>query len=268
MSKLNPRQAGGIEPVEPKPFASTSALDNGTLSDLDPATSDEEDDGDEAMPAATEAVAPVVEKKLAKGEGRIIRDASGKIVRIVMGGEGSDGEDVVEDVKERVAGESDSDDDDESDEEAAPAPPKKSAAKPWGEAMEVWDGEGSDEGELEEDDVSEYLRPRKVGQGIAVGAKRRRIVAKTDVVKGAYRARSPSLTLAELEHLATLTTKVIRHTSTIEADWLVALVAKYGDDVDKMARDRKANVWQKTAGEIKRACVVPSPVPRLTSSPG
>ena len=46
---------------------------------------------------------------------------------------------------------------------------------------------------------------------------------------------------------------MIRHTSTIEADWLVALVGKYGEDVQKMTRDRKLNVWQKTVGEIKRA---------------
>lgn len=58
--------------------------------------------------------------------------------------------------------------------------------------------------------------------------------------------------LIELEHLAASQRKVIRHTSEFEGDWLVSLVAKYGDDVDKMARDRKANVWQKTAGEIKR----------------
>lgn len=33
----------------------------------------------------------------------------------------------------------------------------------------------------------------------------------------------------------------------------MSMIEKYGDDVDKMARDRKVNVWQKTAGEIKRA---------------
>ena len=50
---------------------------------------------------------------------------------------------------------------------------------------------------------------------------------------------------------------LFRSTSALEADWLVSLVSKYGDEVDKMARDRKANVWQKTAGEINRACVLP-----------
>lgn len=35
----------------------------------------------------------------------------------------------------------------------------------------------------------------------------------------------------------------------------MSLVELYGEDLDKMARDRKANVWQKTSGEIKRALV-------------
>lgn len=55
-----------------------------------------------------------------------------------------------------------------------------------------------------------------------------------------------------MEALAATQRKVVRHTSAIEADWLVSLVAKYGDDVESMARDRKVNVWQKTVGEIKR----------------
>jgi nucleolar protein 16 len=45
---------------------------------------------------------------------------------------------------------------------------------------------------------------------------------------------------------------VIRHPSTSEHVWLGQLVHKYGDDSDAMARDLKLNVWQKTAGEIRR----------------
>lgn len=37
-----------------------------------------------------------------------------------------------------------------------------------------------------------------------------------------------------------------------ERTWLQQLVDKYGDDTEKMARDRKLNVWQKSEGEIKR----------------
>lgn len=193
MSKLNPRQAGGIEPVEPRPYATTSALDQSTLSDLDPASSsDEEDDEMEAGPSTLPEVKAVPQKKLVRGQGRIIRDENGKIIQIVMGGEGEDGGDAIEEVKERIAGESEEDDDDaeESDdvgdeeEVAAMMYPKK----PWGEAMEVWEGEGSDEGELMEEDLAEWTKPRKVGQGIAVGKalKRQKIIAKTDVVKGPF----------------------------------------------------------------------------------
>lgn len=57
----------------------------------------------------------------------------------------------------------------------------------------------------------------------------------------------------ELETLAATQKKVIRHTSALESDWLMDLINKYGDDVEKMTRDRKLNVWQKTVGEIKRA---------------
>lgn len=45
---------------------------------------------------------------------------------------------------------------------------------------------------------------------------------------------------------------VQRHSSTSEREWLSQLVAKHGDDYEKMSRDRKLNVWQKTPGEIKR----------------
>lgn len=43
-----------------------------------------------------------------------------------------------------------------------------------------------------------------------------------------------------------------RHSSMSERTWLQQLVDKYGDDTEKMARDRKLNVWQRTEGEIKR----------------
>jgi hypothetical protein len=58
-----------------------------------------------------------------------------------------------------------------------------------------------------------------------------------------------------LEQQAKFKTKVVRVTSSAERDWLVSLVQKYDDDIGKMARDRKANVWQRTPGELKRMCV-------------
>lgn len=58
-----------------------------------------------------------------------------------------------------------------------------------------------------------------------------------------------------LEARAANKTKVIRHSSEFEKDWLVSLVEKYDTDIEKMARDRKANVWQKTPGELRRMLV-------------
>lgn len=60
-------------------------------------------------------------------------------------------------------------------------------------------------------------------------------------------------TLAHLEHMASQAAPVQRHTSQLEAQWLVDLVTKYGDDTESMAKDRRLNLWQKTEGEIKRA---------------
>lgn len=44
-----------------------------------------------------------------------------------------------------------------------------------------------------------------------------------------------------------------RFTSSGERGVLRQLVDKYGQDVEAMARDRKLNVDQRTAGELKRA---------------
>lgn len=174
MPNLNPRQAGGIEPVEGVPFAIASAT-VGTLSDLDSDSGEESEE--EGVPAASTS-APVAPKKLAKGEGRIERDENGKIVRVVFGGE--DGEEVEQDVVERVRGEGESD---EESEEGDSSDEEMEVAKPWGEAMEEWDGEGSEEEVLLSE---EELGPRSTGQGIPINVKRRQVVAKTDIVRGAF----------------------------------------------------------------------------------
>lgn len=44
-----------------------------------------------------------------------------------------------------------------------------------------------------------------------------------------------------------------RHGSEGERRYLERLVAKYGKEVDRMARDRKLNVEQRTAGELRRS---------------
>jgi nucleolar protein 16 len=60
-----------------------------------------------------------------------------------------------------------------------------------------------------------------------------------------------TLTLA-LENLSSTSRPVKRHSSTSEKEWLSLLTKKYGNDYEKMARDRELNVWQKTQGEIRR----------------
>ncbi|KAF5102292.1 hypothetical protein D0Z00_000475 [Geotrichum galactomycetum] len=57
----------------------------------------------------------------------------------------------------------------------------------------------------------------------------------------------------ELERLASLpVVSTPRVQSTREQDWIGDLVAKHGDDFDAMARDRKLNAFQQTAGDLRR----------------
>lgn len=44
-----------------------------------------------------------------------------------------------------------------------------------------------------------------------------------------------------------------RHSSCGERSYLARLIQKYGDDYERMARDRRLNPEQKTVGELKRA---------------
>ncbi|GAA5937817.1 hypothetical protein JCM1841_004067 [Sporobolomyces salmonicolor] len=239
LSTLDPRQAGGLEHGVHTPFAVSSATP-ATVEDLEAAleaelssSSDEEDD---EPVASTSTAAPPKKEKLQPGMARIIRDEQGNVVRIVVGGE--NGEEIEEDIKapdrsnEPKEEDEDEDEDDESDEEE----------NPWGEPMKDWDvSEVAPDAEedVDEDEEMDVGEPRAPKQGIPIDGALRKVTAKTDVVRA-------------LEARAAVKTKVIRHSSSMERDWLVSLVAKYDDDISKMARDRKVNVWQKTPGELKR----------------
>ena len=55
---------------------------------------------------------------------------------------------------------------------------------------------------------------------------------------------------AEEENLAKK--KQPRQQSQREEEWITALVEKYGNDTDKMAKDRRLNPMQQSEGDIKR----------------
>ncbi|KAF9975403.1 Nucleolar protein 16 [Actinomortierella ambigua] len=63
--------------------------------------------------------------------------------------------------------------------------------------------------------------------------------AKTDVVR-------------QLEAQAANVLKTERHQSDGELLWAAKLVEKYGDDYEKMFRDRKLNPMQQTVGQLRR----------------
>ena len=69
----------------------------------------------------------------------------------------------------------------------------------------------------------------------------------------------------ELEAIAATVAPVNRHSSTSERTWLKQLVDKYGDDTDRMARDKGLNVWQKTEGEVRRMIKKAGGVEKLRS---
>lgn len=243
MPSLDPRQSGGVEPDRHAvPYAVASAT-SATVDDLDAVLEDaemascsdsEDEEKQKDVKGKGKERAPAKEEELKPGMARIIRDETGKIVKIVLAGE--DGAEVEEDIVEpsRAAGADDSDDDDEDDDEEEEEE-TAAAAQPWGPAMKDWDAHPAQE---KEHGALEGVT-RNSRQGIPIFGAPRHVEAKTDVVRA-------------LEERAAKKTKVIRHTSEFEETWLVKLVDKYGDDVAKMARDIKLNQWQKTPGELRK----------------
>ncbi len=71
---------------------------------------------------------------------------------------------------------------------------------------------------------------------------------------GARRAIALTIQLVVLEHLSEAGSQPVkRYTSKGELGTLQRLIGKYGEDVEAMARDRKLNADQRTAGELRRA---------------
>jgi nucleolar protein 16 len=61
-----------------------------------------------------------------------------------------------------------------------------------------------------------------------------------------------SLIVELLEIAAQPSIPNIRHTSTLEGQWLQKLLDKYGDDYDKMMWDKDLNPMQHTPAQLKR----------------
>ncbi|KAI6019679.1 ribosome biogenesis protein Nop16 [Pisolithus orientalis] len=62
-----------------------------------------------------------------------------------------------------------------------------------------------------------------------------------------------SSVIRRLERLSEHTEVRVRHTSQGERMYMARLAKKYGDDYEKMARDRRLNPEQRTVGQLKRA---------------
>lgn len=115
------------------------------------------------------------------------------------------------------------------------------------------------------EDIPDPAKQQGLAEWVKLGGSSR--TADTHVVqsKSGYRRQSAFLfhsnhvlraiaTALDLEELAgTRGGPVPRHSSSGELGVLRRLVAKYRDDVEAMARDRKLNVDQRTAGQLSRA---------------
>ncbi|KAF7723919.1 Nucleolar protein 16 [Apophysomyces ossiformis] len=134
-------------------------------------------------------------------------------------------------------------------------PPKKE------EAMDTEEGEELKE--LTEEEIEKVKKSLRPGEGliqrddegnvirVIVGERKTHdeildeefpvVEAKTDVVR-------------ELEARAACAIKRERHQTEYEKDWIAQLIAKHGDDYEAMFWDKKLNIYQQTANQLKRKC--------------
>ncbi|KIJ24215.1 hypothetical protein M422DRAFT_217213 [Sphaerobolus stellatus SS14] len=76
-----------------------------------------------------------------------------------------------------------------------------------------------------------------------------------EVASGMYPSVGKKTELIQnLESLAAKCKPVKRYSSQGEVAELEKLIAKYGTGFEAMAKDRRLNPWQRTAGQLRRAC--------------
>jgi hypothetical protein len=194
-------------------------MTSATMADLDAAVdaelssdSEDDDEAEEEGASKKKGKGKEVEKKeekLKPGMARIVRDESGNVVSIIVGGQhGEEVEEKIVEPSRAAAGEgSDSEDEDESDDEdefavmnPKPKQPKQKKAKkaetsPWGAPMKDWTVKNADEVPQFDDDEDLEMReaeevktrkPAAVRQGIEVGGPVKRVAAKSEVIRGAF----------------------------------------------------------------------------------
>ncbi|KAI0797873.1 ribosome biogenesis protein Nop16-domain-containing protein [Abortiporus biennis] len=124
--------------------------------------------------------------------------------------------------------------------------------------VELGESEEEDEEERLPEDVFEDSKEKGAAEWVAVGS--RGDSSSTHVVQGKhplFRSRVDigiTYVITALEEMSQGGGgKMPRYTSLGELKTLRKLVEKHSDDVEAMARDRKLNVEQRTAGELRRA---------------
>jgi len=124
-------------------------------------------------------------------------------------------------------------DDDQSEEQSRPT-------TAWGEPLN--EDDPNNDGIEEE----EWQGIERKEQGIPMPA--------VDGVKIVNRTRKPTEIVKKMEAIASQRNIPLhRHSSALEINWLKQCIAKHGDDIEAICRDKKLNIWQRTSGEVRRA---------------
>ncbi|EGV59956.1 Nucleolar protein 16 [Yamadazyma tenuis] len=125
------------------------------------------------------------------------------------------------------------------------------------------DGPKDDPATVKPEDVEQTEDPAQIPEGEA------RIIRDPDtnevikVIYGTMKGNSTqnqkedSEVVQELQKTALKNASIVKERvqSERESDWLTSLYEKYGDDYEKMKWDKKLNIYQQSAGDLKRRII-------------